>query len=141
MGALRGGRLREEVLPVFMRATATSPPDIRQRVRDAVAVADDRKATNLTVLELSEVTDFTDFFMVCSAKNGRQVQAIADGIVKILRDTGVRPLHVEGMNTSHWVLLDYGDFVIHVFDVETREYYGLERLWADAPDVTAELRG
>ena len=123
-----------------MRATATSPPDIRQRLRDAVAVADDRKAMDLTVLELAEVSDFTDFFMVCSARNTRQVQAIADGIVKTLRDTGVRPLHVEGQNTAHWVLIDYGDFVIHVFDVETREYYGLERLWADAPNVTAELR-
>ncbi len=124
-----------------MRATATNPPDLRQRLRDAVAVADDRKAMDLTVLELAEVSDFTDFFMVCSARSARQVQAIADGIVKTLRDTGVRPLHVEGHNTAHWVLLDYGDFVVHVFDVETREYYGLERLWADAPDVTAELRG
>ena len=124
-----------------MRATATSPPDIRQRVRDAVAVADDRKAMDLRVLELAGVTDFTDFFVVCSAKSNRQVQAIADGIERQLRETGVRPLHVEGMKTSHWVLLDYGDFVIHVFDVETRSHYGLERLWADAPDVTAELRG
>ena len=140
MGPGGGGRVRKEVLPVFMRATATSPPDIRQRVRDAIAVADDRKATDLTVLDLMEVTDFTDFFMVCSGRNTRQVQAIADGIVKALRETGVRPLHVEGQNMAHWVLLDYGDFVVHVFDLETREHYGLERLWADAPDVTAELR-
>lgn len=123
-----------------MRATATSPPDIRLRVRDAVAAADERKAMDLNVLELASVTDFTDFFMVCSARNARQVQAIADAIADALRKTGVKPLHVEGQSNAHWVLLDYGDFVIHVFDVETREYYGLERLWADAPDITAELR-
>jgi ribosome-associated protein len=69
------------------------------------------------------------------------VSAIADGIERALRDRGVRPLHTEGAASAHWVLLDYGDFVVHVFDPETRGYYGLERLWADAPDVTAELRG
>jgi len=124
-----------------MRATATNPPDVRQRLRDVVAVAQDRKAIDLKVLRLEEVSDFTDFFIVCSARSDRQVGAIADGIVRRLRDQGVRPLHVEGARAARWVLIDYGDFVIHVFDAETRAYYGLERLWADAPDVTAELRG
>jgi ribosome-associated protein len=124
-----------------MRATATNPPDVPQRLRDVVAVADDRKAMDLKVLRLEEVSDFTDYFVVCSARSDRQVEAISDGIVRRLRDLGVRPLHVEGRRAATWVLLDYGDFVIHVFDAETRAYYGLERLWADAPDVTAELRG
>ena len=120
--------------------TTSSPPDVRQRLRDVVAVADDRKAMDLRVLELAEVSDFTDYFMVCTGRTSRQVGAIADGIVRALRDRGVRPIHVEGERSSRWVLLDYGDFVVHVFDVETRGYYGLERLWSDAPDVTAELR-
>jgi ribosome-associated protein len=124
-----------------MRATATQLPDIRQRLRDAVAVADDRKATDLRVLDLSEVSDFTDYFMVCTGRSDRQVQAVADGIVRTLRESGVRPLHIEGERAARWVLLDYGDFVVHIFDVETRAYYGLERLWSDADDVTAELRG
>jgi len=104
-------------------------------------VADDRKALDLKVLWLADVSDFTDYFMVCSGRSARQVQAISDGIVRELRDQGVRPLHVEGARLARWVLLDYGDLVIHVFDVEARDYYRLERLWADAPDVTAELRG
>ncbi|MCZ6506430.1 MAG: ribosome silencing factor [Acidobacteria bacterium] len=124
-----------------MRATATRPPDIRLRLRHAVAVADDRKALDLKVLWLADVSDFTDYFMVCSGRSARQVQAISDGIVRELRDQGVRPQHVEGARLARWVLLDYGDMVIHVFDVEARDYYRLERLWADAPDVTAELRG
>jgi ribosome-associated protein len=124
-----------------MSATATSPPAILERLRDAVAVADDRKAVDLRVLQLEAVSDFTDFFMVCSGNSGRQVSAIADGVQEALRAGGLRPLHVEGAASAQWVLLDYGDFVIHVFDPETRGYYGLERLWADAPDVTAELRG
>ncbi len=125
-----------------MSATTTSsPPDVRQRLRDVVAAADDRKAMDLKVLQLADVSDFTDFFMVCSGRTSRQVSAIADGIRRALRDRGVRPIHIEGERSARWVLLDYGDLVVHVFDPETRGYYGLERLWADAPDVTAELRG
>jgi len=124
-----------------MSATVTTPPDIEQRLRDAIAVADDRKAMDLRVLRLEEVSDFTDYFMVCSGRSDRQVQAIAEAIRRELRDNGVRPLHVEGERSARWVLLDFGDFVIHVFDPETRGYYGIEGLWADAPDVTAELRG
>ncbi|MDH3525366.1 MAG: ribosome silencing factor [Acidobacteriota bacterium] len=121
--------------------TTSSPPDIRERLRDVVAAADDRKALDLKVLRLEEVSDFTDFFMVCSGRTTRQVGAIAEGIRRALRERGVRPLHIEGERVGRWVLMDYGDLVIHVFDPETRGYYGLERLWADAPDVTAELRG
>ena len=124
-----------------MSATATSPPDIERRLRDVIAVADDRKAMDIKVLRLASVSDFTDYFMVCSGRSNRQVHSIAEAIRREMRDRGIRPLHIEGERSARWVLLDYGDFVIHVFDPETRDYYGLERLWADAPDVTAELRG
>lgn len=114
--------------------------DTVQRVREAVVAADDRKALDLKVLHLQKVSDFTDYFLICSGTSERQVQAIADGVQERLRANRVRPLHVEGYNRGQWVLLDYGDLVVHVFQEEPRRFYALERLWGDAPDVTAELR-
>jgi ribosome-associated protein len=114
--------------------------DTAQRVREAVAAAEDRKALDLKVLHLQKVSDFTDYFLICSGSNERQVQAIADAVQERLRANRVRPLHVEGYNRGQWVLLDYGDLVVHVFQEEPRRFYALERLWGDAPDVTAELR-
>ena len=106
----------------------------------AVGAALDRKAEDLKVLDLAKVADFTDHFLVMSGTNERQVQAIADAIVGRLRDVGVRPLHVEGYNHARWVLLDYGgDMVVHVFLEQNRHFYGLERLWADAPEVTEQF--
>jgi ribosome-associated protein len=114
----------------------TQAADTRERVREAVSAADDRKAVDLKVLQLEKITDFTDYFLICSGTSERQVQAIANGIEERLRDEGARPLHIEGYNRGQWVLLDYGDLVVHVFDGQTRGFYALERLWADAPDVT-----
>lgn len=114
--------------------------DTAQRVREAVAAADDRKALDLKVLHLQKISDFTDYFLLCSGTSERQVQAIADAVQERLRQLRVRPLHVEGYNRGQWVLLDYGDLVVHVFQEEPRRHYALERLWGDAPDVTAELR-
>jgi ribosome-associated protein len=119
---------------------AATPVDTVTRVREAVAAADDRKAVDVKVLRLGEVSDFTDYFLICSGTNERQVQAIADSVEEKLREDRVRPLHVEGYNRGQWVLLDYGDLVVHVFQDETRGFYALERLWADAPDVTQEFR-
>ena len=110
------------------------------RVREAVAAAEDRKAVDLRVLHVEQVSDFTDFFLICSGTSERQVQAIADAVQERLREERVRPLHVEGYNRGQWVLLDYGDFVVHIFQEEPRRFYSLERLWGDAPDVTADFR-
>ena len=118
----------------------TSDLDTAARVREAVLAADDRKAVDLKVLHLEKISDFTDYFLICSGSNERQVQAIADAVQERLRANRVRPLHVEGYNRGQWVLLDYGDLVVHVFQEEPRRFYALERLWGDAPDVTAELR-
>jgi ribosome-associated protein len=104
-----------------------------------VAAVESRKALQLRVLELSQISSLADFFLVCSGSNERQVQAIADAVVETLKAEQVRPHHVEGYQPGRWVLLDYGDFVVHVFDEDTREFYALEKLWADAPDVTAEF--
>ena len=118
------------------RATSA---DIEARVREAVAAALDTKAENVRVRHLAPVTSFTDYFVIASGTNERQVKAIADAVDERLRARGVRPLHVEGLASSQWVLLDYGDFLVHALLEERREYYGLERLWRDAPEVTADF--
>jgi ribosome-associated protein len=116
------------------------PLDIPTRVGRAVSAALDKKGLDLRVLHLERVTEFTDYFLICSAGNPRQIEAIGDGIQESLRvNEAVRPLHVEGKGGGHWLLLDYGDFVVHVFDPQTRAFYDLERLWSDAPDVTGEF--
>ena len=117
----------------------TTTDDSQERVRAAAAAALDRKAQNLRVLELTEVSDFTDYFVICDGANARQVSSIAEAVERRLRAEGARPLHLEGVGRGQWVLLDYGDVIIHVFDSERRDLYRLERLWADAPDRTAEL--
>ena len=114
--------------------------DTADRVRSAVSAAEDRKAVDVKVLHLGKVSDFTEYFLICSGTNERQVQAIADAVEERLREEKVRPLHVEGYNRGQWILLDYGDMVVHVFLEEPRRFYALERLWGDAPDVTADLR-
>ena len=120
--------------------TFVSIVDTPARVREAVAAAEDRKAVDLRVLHLEKVSDFTDFFLICSGTSERQVQAIADAVQERMREGQVRPLHVEGFSRGQWVLLDYGDFVVHIFQEEPRRFYSLERLWGDAPDVTNEFR-
>ena len=122
-----------------MKSQPTTVPDVEARCREVVAAAEERKAYDLRVLQLGEVTSFTDYFLICSGTSGRQVQAIADAVQQTMKDERVRPLQVEGYKNGRWVLMDYGDFVVHIFDEETRTFYGLERLWSDAPDVTSEF--
>ena len=111
-------------------------PEVVSWVREAVAAAADLKAEHLRVLNLAQVSDITDYFIICSGTNQRQAQAIADMIVERLRAAGVRPLHVEGLQHGDWVLVDYGAIVAHVFQPDSRAFFGLERLWSDAPDET-----
>lgn len=115
--------------------------DIPARVRTAVAAAQDKKAIEPKVLHLGAVTDFTEYFVIASGNSERQVEAIADEIVTRLRAQGVRPLGVEGVAQGQWALLDFGDFLVHVFTEDRRRFYQLERLWSDAPDVTASFGG
>ena len=93
---------------------------------------------NLRVLDLREVTTFTDYFVICSAANSRQVQAIANEIQQKLSESGERPTNVEGLENAEWVLMDYGDLVVHVFSEGARAYYDLDRLWRTGHDVTIE---
>jgi len=119
--------------------SASTRPDTRTAVREAVVAMSDTKGEDVRVRHLAPVTDFADWFVIASGTNDRQVRAIADRVEERLKELGVRPLHVEGHAAGQWVLLDYGDFLVHVFLDERRRFYGLERLWNDAPDTTAEF--
>lgn len=101
----------------------------------AIHAADDKKAVGTVVLDLREIASFTDFFVITGGTNARQVQAIADEVVEQLKKQGTRSLRVEGYATAEWILVDYGDFIVHVFDEKSRKFYDLERLWRDAVRV------
>ena len=93
--------------------------------------ADDRKATDIVLLDVSKITTVADYFLICSGRSSRQVQGIADAVQTRLRELGVRPLGVEGEREGHWVLLDYGDVIVHIFYQPIRALYDLESLWSD----------
>jgi len=95
--------------------------------------ADDKKASDILILDLRGLTYITDYFVICSGSNVTQVGAIADGVGQALARAGLHPSHVEGEVEASWVLMDYGDIVVHIFDEQTRAYYCLEKLWGDAP--------
>ena len=107
----------------------------------AAEAADAKKALDILVLDLRGITTIADYFVICSGASSTQVGAIADGIGEALAREGVRPSHIEGGSESSWVLMDVGDVVVHVFREEARRYYGLERLWGDAPRVPLVLAG
>lgn len=98
-------------------------------------IAADRKANDVVMLRTAELTTMADYFVICSGRSDRQVQALSAGILDELREAGVRPLGVEGLEKARWVLLDFGSVIVHVFAPEEREYYGLERLWSKATAV------
>ena len=107
-----------------------------RKVRRAARAALDKKAIDLTVLDVQHVSSVTDYFLVCSGRSAPHVKTIAEAIRDELKTDGVRPLHAEGQADSGWVLLDYGDVLMHVFLEDTRAYYALERLWGDAPSLS-----
>jgi len=128
------------------RMSAPKRPEVPTAVARAVQAARDKKAMGVQVLDLRSLDCFTDYFVICSGQSSRQVQAIADAIEGTLRAEQVKPAHVEGFQRAEWVLLDYFDFVVHVFSSERREFYALERLWGSAervalPDETPRPRG
>ena len=104
-------------------------------VSKAVRAALDKKAQDVVVLDLRGTPAFTDFFVLCSGLNQRQVKAIADAVEETLRAAKVRPAHIEGYDRAEWVLMDFFSFIVHVFTPQTRAFYGLERLWGDAERI------
>ena len=121
-------------------APAKSSKRLPKAVDAAIDAARDKKATGIVVLDLKKAGAFTDYFVICSASNPRQVQAIADAVEHALKAQKQRPSLVEGYARAEWILLDYFDFVVHIFSKHARDFYGLDRLWGSAtriefPDV------
>jgi ribosome-associated protein len=113
----------------------TSAPTLSTELTRAIAAALDKKAMDVVVLDLRKASAFTDFFVICTGASVRQVQTIADAVQAALGQMGTKPALVEGHGRAEWVLIDYFDFIVHVFTPATREFYGLERLWGDAERV------
>jgi ribosome-associated protein len=116
--------------------TASVPAE--RKAQAAARAALDHKALDLIVLDVQDLSSVADYFLLCSGRSTTHLDTIADAIRAALKATGVRPLHAEGTARSGWLLLDYGDVLVHVFLEETRAYYSLERLWGDAPSVPHE---
>ncbi len=126
-------RTNWEVMPVKRSDTNT-----RDLVIQCVNAVLEKKAHGLVILRVKEISAFTDYFVSCSGNSDRQVKAIADSVEGVLKKSGVLPLGIEGARTGQWVLMDYGDVVVHVFYEPVREFYDIERLWSDAPIMTVD---
>ena len=112
--------------------TEREPLDLARRI---VELAEDKKAADIVLLELAPLTTLADYFVIASGGSERQLDAIADGIVEGLRDERIRPIGREGTAASHWVLLDYGSVIVHIFTPPERDYYGLEKHWSEAKTI------
>lgn len=110
-------------------------PTARVRAKTIAQAAHALQAEAIAILDLRKLASFTDFFVICSGQSDRQVQAIADAVRKRMETNGTRLLHIEGYREAQWILLDYGDVVAHVFYQAAREFYQVEKLWADAPKL------
>lgn len=116
------------------------PPPVTDRValdlaRRIVELAEDKKAADIVLLDLTSLTTMADYFVICSGGSERQLDAIADGIISSLRDERTRPIGREGTPASHWVLIDYGSVIVHIFTPPERDYYGLEKHWSEARTI------
>jgi ribosome silencing factor RsfS/YbeB/iojap len=139
----RGPDRRPGTVPPMMNDEPTQtdpervdiPADATELAHRIVEIASDKKGNDIVMLRTAELTTMADFFVICSGRSDRQVQALAGAIVDELRDEGIRPLGTEGRASSRWVLLDFGSVIVHVFAPEEREFYGLERLWGKAAQV------
>jgi len=126
---LRSGPLRRKALPPREADTDT------ELWLTAVRAAESKKASNVRVLDLREVTSFTEYFVIATGANSRQIQAISDEVALELKKQGALPSSVEGYENAEWILADYGDFIVHIFSERAHDYYDLERLWRQAKVV------
>jgi ribosome-associated protein len=114
---------------------SSSAGELDDRILAALQASTEKKAVDPVILDLREIASFTDYFLIVSGTNERQVQAIADEVYESLKKTGSAAARVEGHKTAEWILLDYGDFVVHVFEQKARRFYDLERLWRESKRV------
>ena len=131
----RVARPRRSSRAAELDATIEYQPDAEALAlaRRIVDLAEDKKASDIVLLEIGRLTSMADYFVICSGQSERQLGAIADGIAEGLREEGVRPIGREGSSTAHWLLIDFGSVVVHVMAQPERDFYQLERLWAEAP--------
>jgi len=101
----------------------------------AARCAESKKAAEVKVLDLREITSFTDFFVICTVSTARQAHAVSDEIEKALKEAGELPMSIEGYDSGEWILMDYGDFLVHIFSEAARSFYDLERLWRHATQI------
>ena len=128
--------LQREAVKIEIAATPTPFAELDPEVQLAIKCASEKKAFDMIALDLRDIASFTEFFIIVSGSNQRQVQAIADEINEQLKkQLSSRPVRIEGYSSADWVLLDYGDFIVHIFNGESREFYDLARLWRDARRV------
>ena len=121
--------------PSTQSETVSTGDPSRDKALECARAAIDKKAENLKILELTQLSGFTDYFVICSGMSDRQVQAIADSVESAMVTQDHEALSIEGYGDGRWVLMDFGDVVVHIFLDALREYYDLENLWADAPRV------
>jgi len=114
---------------------AEASEELDERILGALQAANDKKALELVVLDLREIASFTDYFVIVSGNNERQVQAISDEVFEKLKKSGTAAARVEGYKSAEWILLDYGDFIVHVFLDKARKFYDLERLWRESKRI------
>ena len=144
---MKQNSIKEQSLNPQPNVRATPQPaaaeQLDERVFAALHAAGEKKALEPVVLDLREIASFTDYFVIVSGANERQVQAISDEIYESLKKSGHAAARVEGYKTAEWILLDYGDFVVHVFEQKARKFYDLERLWRESKrvELPAELTG
>lgn len=127
---------RSQSQPATTPVATPSTGELDSRVYTALHAASEKKAIDPVVLDLREIASFTDYFVIVSGANERQVQAISDEVYETLKKAGEAAARVEGYKTAEWILLDFGDFVVHVFEQKARKFYDLERLWRESKRVT-----
>jgi len=136
MEELQEKSLQRESIKIDLAQAPTPFTELDPELQLAIRCAAEKKAVRMIALDMREIASFTEFFVIAGSTNQRQVQAIADEINEQLKkQLSRRPLRIEGYNAAEWVLLDYGDFIVHIFDKDAREFYDLERLWRDARRV------
>jgi len=113
-----------------------SEESLPEAVKISIQAVQEKKAENIVILELKEISSFTDYFVIVQGNSSRQNTAICEGVERALKGKKIRPVSIEGRKSADWILMDYGYFIVHVFSADARDYYALEKLWGDGPRLS-----